>query len=87
VESNVSWTVAGFSVLPSICVFAWLSINPKRDIIETHETSVRIASCVLFMLLFFLLLGVGSVGVFWCLAGETAWKVVGLMPLVLSRFE
>jgi len=61
-DSISSWIIIIlFLLLPFIYVVLRLSLWTKNDIIETHETVVRIAVCIVPMILFFIFLAYGGI--------------------------
>jgi len=85
IETAVGFVIILFLiVIPVACVFCWFFLKPKRDIIETQETTARIIICITFMLLCFILLAGGGVALFVWLATMNIWKTLLGLPLVIT---
>jgi len=85
IETAVGFVIILFLiVIPVACVFCWFFLKPKRDIIETQETTARIIICITFMLFCFILLAGGGVALFVWLATMNIWKTLLGLPLVIT---
>jgi hypothetical protein len=81
-DSTLLWIIAFlFFLLPLIYILIRLSLWSKNDIIETHETVVRVAVCIVPMILFFILLAGGGISIIVYYFTAYSWRGAIVSPL------
>jgi hypothetical protein len=81
IGSTLPWLIVLLAFIPIIFMFIWLSLWPKTDIIETHETTVQIVAAVMSLLLLLILFAIAGIVLLFYVLTLPGWLGLIASPL------